>query len=178
MKRAAPATLAFGAMLLAASISGCAAGNDRSASSAVSPSAARPSTSASASAAAAAAVEQATVETTKTGKLGTVLASGKGRTLYLFEADRSANSTCYAACAAAWPPFLTSGTPKAGSGVKSNLLKTSRRDNGATQVVYNGHPLYLFAGDSNPGDTNGQGLNQFGAKWYALDTGGNKVDKS
>ena len=180
MKRAASATLAFGAMFLAAAISGCSASHP-SPSTAVSASAAAPSASVAASAAADASASpapQAMVQTRQVGNLGTVLVNRNGRSLYLFEADKSDHSTCYGACAAAWPPVLTSGTPKAGNGVKSDLLKTSRRNNGGTQVVYNGHPLYLFAGDSKVGEANGQGLNQFGASWYVVDPKGNKVDKS
>lgn len=116
------------------------------------------------------------VKTASAGKLGTILVGGHGRTLYLFEADKSTTSTCNGACAAAWPPLLTSGAPSTGGSAQSKLLGTSKRSDGKTQVTYNKHPLYEYAGDSKAGDTNGQGLNQFGAKWYVLDTGGNKVD--
>ncbi|MER6414937.1 COG4315 family predicted lipoprotein [Streptomyces humidus] len=118
------------------------------------------------------------VKTASSGKLGTILVSGTGRTLYLFEADKSTTSTCNGACAAAWPPLLTSGSPSTGGSAQSKLLGTSKRSDGKTQVTYNGHPLYLYAGDSKAGDTNGQALNQFGAEWYVLDAGGNKVDRS
>lgn len=43
---------------------------------------------------------------------------------------------------------------------------------GAAHVTYNGHPLYYFVGDRNAGQTAGQGLNQFGARWYVLSTAG------
>lgn len=112
---------------------------------------------------------------TRSGKLGTFLVDGKGKTLYLFEADKSTKSTCNGACAAAWPPLKTSGKPKAGSGAKANLLGSSTRSDGSTQVTYNGHPVYGYAGDSKAGDTNGQGLNQFGALWYVLNPAGNAV---
>ena len=112
------------------------------------------------------------------GKLGTILVDANGRTLYLFEADKSTQSTCNGACAAAWPPLLTSGGPTAGGSAKPGLLGTTKRSDGKTQVTYNGHPLYGYAGDSKPGDTNGEGLNQFGAAWYVLNTSGEKVDLS
>lgn len=118
------------------------------------------------------------VKTATAGKLGTILVDANGRTLYLFEADKSTQSTCNGACAAAWPPLLTSGGPTAGGSAKPGLLGTTKRSDGKTQVTYNGHPLYGYAGDSKPGDTNGEGLNQFGAGWYVLNVSGEKVDLS
>ena len=110
--------------------------------------------------------------------LGKVLADGKGRTLYLFEKDKGPKSTCFGACASAWPPLTTSGNPKAGAGISAAKLGTSSRGSGDREVTYDGHPLYLYAGDSGPGETSGQGLNQFGAEWYVLSAAGQKVEES
>jgi predicted lipoprotein with Yx(FWY)xxD motif len=110
------------------------------------------------------------------GSLGKILTDAKGRTLYLFEADTTTKSTCNGACAAAWPPLTTMGQPMAGPGLKASLVSTSTRDDGKKQVVYNKHPLYYYSGDTKPGDTNGQDLNAFGAKWYVLDAAGKKVE--
>lgn len=104
------------------------------------------------------------------------LVDAKGRTLYLFEKDKTSKSTCSGACAVAWPPSTTSGKPKAGHGAKAKLLKTSKRSDGGTQVTYNGHPLYRYIGDTKPGQTNGQGINGFGAKWYMMNAAGKKID--
>lgn len=112
----------------------------------------------------------------RSSELGQILVDGQGRTLYLFEADTSERSTCSGSCAAAWPPLTTSGTPKAGQGVSADLLGTTIRDDGSTGVTYNGHPLYYYQGDQKPGDTNGQDLLQFGAKWYVLNMAGNKIE--
>jgi predicted lipoprotein with Yx(FWY)xxD motif len=110
-------------------------------------------------------------------KLGQTLVDGQGRTLYLFEADQAGKSACNGACTSAWPPYLSNGTPHAGTGVAGALLGTSvRGDGGGSQVTYHGHPLYYYAGDSRPGDAAGQGLDQFGAKWYVLASSGNKID--
>lgn len=121
------------------------------------------------------AAKGATVDVHKS-KLGTFLVDSSGRSLYLFEADKSTASTCFGSCAAAWPPLTTSGAPKAGGNVKQSLLGTTKRKDGGTEVTYKGHPLYYYAGDSGPGATTGQGLNQFGAKWYVLAPSGNKID--
>ena len=107
--------------------------------------------------------------------LGTILVDSQGRSLYLFEKDTGPKSTCSGACASAWPPFRTSGKPKAGSGVTASLLGTTTRSDGNDEVTYNGHPLYYYAGDQKAGDTNGQDLNQFGAPWYVVSPAGNKI---
>jgi predicted lipoprotein with Yx(FWY)xxD motif len=98
-------------------------------------------------------------------RLGRILVDARGRTLYLFEKDKGRSSTCYGACASYWPPVTTLGRPRAGLGVRAALLGTTRRRDRKLEVTYAGHPLYYFAGDMKRGDTNGQGLNQFGAGW-------------
>jgi predicted lipoprotein with Yx(FWY)xxD motif len=110
-------------------------------------------------------------------RLGQILVDGQGRSLYLFEADRMGRSSCNAACASAWPPYLSNGAPKAGDGVAGGQLSTTVRadDGGGTQVTYHGHPLYYYVGDSEPGDTAGQGLNQFGARWYVVAASGDEI---
>jgi predicted lipoprotein with Yx(FWY)xxD motif len=116
----------------------------------------------------------ATVSATSTS-LGMVLVDGSGRTLYLFEKDQPNQSACTGACAAAWPVDQSSGTPKAGSGAKASLLGTIKRGDGSTQVTYNKHPLYYYSGDSQPGQQNGQGVNAFGATWFAVTPAGGAV---
>jgi predicted lipoprotein with Yx(FWY)xxD motif len=135
--------------------------------------------SASAIAPQAAADSSSVTVASKKEKLGTILVTGKNQTLYLFQADKQKNkSTCNSACASAWPPLIVTGKPTAGSGVKANLLSTATRSDGKKQATYNGHPLYRFAGDTKAGQTNGQGQNAFGAKWYVLGTNGKQITSS
>lgn len=68
------------------------------------------------------------------------------------------------------------GDAKAGKGVAQKLLDVTKRSGGDQQVTYNGHPLYYYAGDKKPGQTNGQALDQFGAEWYVLDAKGKQVE--
>lgn len=110
---------------------------------------------------------EATVSATST-TLGMVLVDGSGRTLYLFQKDQPDQSACTGACVAAWPVDHSSGPPKAGRGVTAALLGTITRGDDTTQVTYDHHPLYYYAGDRQPGQRNGQGLNAFGATWYVL----------
>jgi predicted lipoprotein with Yx(FWY)xxD motif len=116
-----------------------------------------------------------TIGVSDNGDLGKILVDAKGRTVYLFEKDTGPMSTCFGACAADWPPVTTTGKPTAGSGVNGSMLATTKRSDGTSQVVYNGHPLYRYIGDQKAGDTNGQNVNAFGAEWYALSPAGDKV---
>jgi predicted lipoprotein with Yx(FWY)xxD motif len=112
---------------------------------------------------------------TRHGKLGTFLVDGKGRTLYLFQKDKTSKSTCNEACADNWPPLLTSGKPSASGSARKALLGTTKRADGTTQVTYNHHPVYLFVKDTKAGDTKGQALRAFGAKWYVMSAAGKKI---
>ncbi len=103
---------------------------------------------------------------------GPILTDGKGRSLYLWKGDAGTHSACMGACAAAWPPLTTQGAPHAGAGVSGAKLSTTKRSDGTTQVLYAGHPLYYFAGDSAPGQTNGQGSSAFGAEWELVAASG------
>ena len=117
----------------------------------------------------------ASVVATKTTSLGTFLVDSKGRALYLWDADHGSMSTCSGACAQAWPPLTTSGTPKAGGKVKASLLGTTTRSDGSREVTYAGHPLYYFEGDSAPGQATGQGSDGFGAPWWVVSPAGKAI---
>ncbi|MET9552478.1 hypothetical protein [Streptomyces sp. NPDC006645] len=111
----------------------------------------------------------------KNGSFGKMLVDNKGRTLYQFDKDTKNKSMCNGGCAQAWPPYTVKSTPVAGKGLKGNLLKTTKRDDGSEQVTYNGRPLYRFADDTKSGDINGQDLNAFGAKWFIMNPEGKKI---
>jgi predicted lipoprotein with Yx(FWY)xxD motif len=108
-------------------------------------------------------------------KFGNILVDSRGRTLYDFVADKTTTSTCYGACASLWPPLTVSAPLKPGPNVTASLLGTTKRTDGTTEVTYNGHPLYYYAGDTKPGQTTGQDINQFGALWYVLTRTGKEV---
>jgi predicted lipoprotein with Yx(FWY)xxD motif len=109
--------------------------------------------------------------------LGRVLVDSKGITLYDFVKDKGTTSTCYGACAALWPPLITKGKPIAGPGVRVSLLGTTKRKDGKLEVTYNGHPLYYFVTDRKPGQTTGQGVDQFGAPWWVLSPAGKEIHR-
>jgi len=72
---------------------------------------------------------------TRTTKLGKIVVTASGRSLYLFEKDKHHKSACYGPCAKQWPPLLTKGKPVAGAGVKAKLLGVTMRKNGKHQVT-------------------------------------------
>jgi predicted lipoprotein with Yx(FWY)xxD motif len=106
--------------------------------------------------------------------LGAILTDAGGRTLYAFTKDGkgTGRSACAGECIATWPAVTASGTPLAGAGANATLLATIQRDDGTTQVSYNGWPLYLFGGDGQPGQTLGQGLN---GVWFVVSPQGKLV---
>jgi predicted lipoprotein with Yx(FWY)xxD motif len=114
---------------------------------------------------------------TKTGPAGTYLVDGTGKSLYLFVIDTPTSSMCSGPCAQAWPPLTTDGQPTAGAGVTASMLTTIKRSDGSMQVVYGGHPLYFFQGDTSAGATNGQGLNNFGGLWWLVSPAGKAISK-
>jgi predicted lipoprotein with Yx(FWY)xxD motif len=108
-------------------------------------------------------------------QLGGTLADAQGRTLYLFQGDKPNRSTLSSAGQAVWPPFTSATRPQALNGVMAGSVSTIKGPGGAFQITYNGHPLYYYVGDRGPGQTHGQGLNQFGALWYVLNANGRAV---
>jgi predicted lipoprotein with Yx(FWY)xxD motif len=110
-------------------------------------------------------------------RLGRILVDSKGITLYDFPPDKGTTSVCYGACAALWPPLITKGKPVAGGGVRASLLGTTKRKDGKLEVTYNGHPLYYFVTDRKPGETTGQGLNQFGGPWWVISPAGMEIHR-
>ncbi len=99
--------------------------------------------------------------------LGQILVDGQGLTLYLVS-----SGVCIGPCAGIWPPAPYDDVAVLGDGIDAFLLGQTEREDGFAQATYNGHPLYLYSGDSAPGDVNGQGVSDV---WFAVDATGNGV---
>lgn len=112
--------------------------------------------------------------TVRSSDYGKILFDGTGRTLYAFTKDPRRKSVCSGACAKAWPPYVVSTRPKAGAGVKSALLGTTKRADGRTQVTYNGRPLYYYVGDP-VGQVRCQNVSEFGGLWLVIRANGRLV---
>ena len=107
---------------------------------------------------------------------GPALVDRRGFALYLFTHDRSAASSCYGACAAAWPPYVVTGRPSAAArGAHARLVGSVRRRDGRLQVTYAGHPLYYYVGDRRPGQVLCQAVAEFGGTWYVVAPDGQAI---
>jgi len=104
--------------------------------------------------------------------LGSILTGNDGLTLYVFLPDKAGEPTCYDGCATAWPPLVIEGAPTVGPGIAAGDAGTVNRTDGQAQVTFDGWPLYFFAGDTSPGDANGQGLN---GNWYVIGPDGTVI---
>ena len=107
---------------------------------------------------------------------GGALVDRRGFAVYLFTHDRSADSTCYGACAAAWPPYVVAKRPaNAGRGAQARLVGSVRRRDGHLQVTYAGHPLYYYVGDRRPGEVLCQAVLEYGGTWYVVAPDGRAI---
>lgn len=111
--------------------------------------------------------------TTADSELGEIVVDGEGMTVYMFDNDTQGGdaSTCEGECAVNWPAVTSDSEDPAVEGVTGEVGTITGVD-GETQVTLNGWPLYYFAGDSAPGDTNGQAVNDI---WWVLTPAGEKI---
>lgn len=126
-----------------------------------------------------AASSSAPVLKTASTSLGTIVVGGKGRTVYVYDADHkgTTSSACTGACRTAWPLVTFKGTAKTKikvSGVtgKVGSIAVSK---GVRQVTLAGWPLYYYAGDSAAGQANGEGS---GSVWWVVNAKGTRVKQT
>lgn len=116
-----------------------------------------------------------TIITTGDSEFGSILYDGNRQAIYIWELEESATVECYGDCAEAWPPVLTNGTPIASGSVNSELLSTTQRTDGSTQVTYNGHPLYYYA-QEGAGEVKCHNIRTHGGLWWVIKPSGVRAD--
>ena len=122
-----------------------------------------------------AALAAAAALTVHPSSYGKTVFDGRGYVLYAFTRDHG-RSTCYGACAKAWPPYYApKGKLRVGAGLKRSLLGTVKRRNGRRQVTYAGRPLYYYVGDRSPGQILCQDVFEFGGRWLILRPSGKLI---
>ena len=113
---------------------------------------------------------------TADSQFGSMLYDASGQAIYLFDAERGTRPECYGECADAWPPVLTTGKPRAKGSVQSDLLGTTRRSDGATQVTYAGHPLYFYAHEGKY-QVLCHNIEEYGGTWLVVQPDGDPAPR-
>jgi len=102
---------------------------------------------------------------------GPILFDGRGYVLYAFTRDTRSRSTCFGACATAWPPYRDRRAIRAGTGARTGLIGRTR----SGQITYAGRPLYYYVGDRSPGQIFCQNVDEFGGLWLVIRPNGKVV---
>ncbi len=111
---------------------------------------------------------QATIFVRESGTLGRYFSTPDGFALYITDGDTVANeSSCVGDCAIVWVPFSAAEPLSLPADVSGELTLFERED-GISQLAYNGMPLYTYNADENPGDTLGDGV---GGVWWLASPG-------
>ncbi|HET7409633.1 MAG TPA: hypothetical protein VFJ13_05490 [Paracoccaceae bacterium] len=126
--------------------------------------------------------EQVVLGSRDTEEYGVFIADDTGRPVYMFTTDEQgmgeedvAQSSCYDACAEAWPPVTSPVKPLAEDMANETLISAFEREDGSNQVTYNGWPLYYFVKDQGSEMPTGQDVQGFGGEWYLLQPNGELV---
>lgn len=97
--------------------------------------------------------------------IGPYLTDGKGMTLYYCQKDAPARDACTGDCRSQWPTYYVDKLVPPGGSDPEDFGSFTRKD-GVKQTTFKGWPVYYFAGDKKPGDTNGQDKNNL---WHVMD---------
>ncbi len=104
-------------------------------------------------------------------QFGPIVWGPNAQAVYVFQRDGRNLSRCYGACARLWPPVYAKGKPRAGRGIRSSLLGTTRRKDGRRQVTYAGKPLYFYAHEGR-NEVRCHNVNLNGGLWWVVAANG------
>jgi predicted lipoprotein with Yx(FWY)xxD motif len=103
---------------------------------------------------------------------GNIVETGSGFVVYAFSADGPRRSACAGTCAKDWSPLLVTVGARFGDGIVAALVGQVDRSDGGHQMTYGGHPLYIYHGDSQPGQIGGQAARAYGGTWQVVSASG------
>lgn len=108
--------------------------------------------------------------------IGSVLASGQGRTVYVFLPEKGGKIRCTGTCASVWPVLShpTTAKPETTSAVHPKLVGTIANPAGGVVITYAGWPLHTYSADASHGTYRGQGS---GGKWYMISPSGTVITR-
>jgi predicted lipoprotein with Yx(FWY)xxD motif len=91
-----------------------------------------------------------------------IIVNAYGQTLYLYTPDGSSTTTkASPGLLSVWPAVAWSGTATVGVGLDQSKVAVDVQADGTRQLAYNGHLLYTFVYDPNPGDVSGEASGGF-----------------
>lgn len=111
-------------------------------------------------------------------KLGEIVVDRNGMTVYRFKKDKAwpkPVSNCIGECLEKWPLVEPVDFADTKGIQEKGYMIFDRTDGKGKQQTINCSPIYTFAGDKAPGDTNGQGV---GGTWFAVRPDGKLVGAS
>ena len=121
------------------------------------------------------------LQTAEAAPYGTYMVTAEGRPLYAFSADTprapgaEADSRCIDACARQWPPLGADTGAVASPEIDHALIAKTQRQDGASQLLFGGYPVYLFA-DDRPGEPpTGHGRKAYGGVWLLIGPEGKPI---
>ena len=121
------------------------------------------------------------LQTAENDSHGKYLVTADGRPLYVFSADQprsagsEAESRCVDACAQNWPPLISDAGAVASPDINPDLISKAERQDGASQVLFAGRPLYIHATDGDADAPAGHGMQAFGGVWQLVAPDGTPV---
>lgn len=118
-------------------------------------------------------------------KMEAIAVTSKGRAVYALTGDSRNHPECVKGngCFLVWPPLTVkkaNSKPSVAKGIKGKLAVWNRMgENGPIhQVTLGGHPLYMFAGDTQKDHATGEGIVHFGGTWHAVTASVSKTTMS
>ena len=121
------------------------------------------------------------LQTAENDTHGKYVVTAGGNPLYVFSADQprsagtEAESRCVESCAKEWPPLISDAGAVASPDINPDLISKAEREDGSSQVLFAGRPLYVHTGDGAAEAPDGHGRQAFGGMWQLVAPDGTPI---